>query len=630
MGWAATYDYSVDGYNYTIVDGTTKYARLRSIPRTKIETVRIPADITYNGVVYPVTQIVGTIRNDNVKDIYFTRAIANKNLYDDGTFRGEFADEAIIHTPDSLYEKALVVFGSLYTVTDGTRVGSLKDNFFYRENGYTYKIYPNASYATIEDFPNEATVKFPAEITCSQVTYPIARIEYIPKTSKSNVRDIYFTTIFSDINCNYNAVTAHVPENLWEQAIAEGQYGKVTDGKRWALYYTIHSIGGEGYAPEYFYDVDGDGKMEIFGSGSSTDKDGNYYSLLVSTTQGDVLRNSGSFYYDYQMGMYDKEGMPLIIENDPLKVYSYAENKYLLTKEGVNNTTQADINGDGRKEILQGPDNGYKIIDWNNPYYRMTKDGTFVTDKLNVTSDTTVVNSMMQDDYTPNSGTIEKPSSYSGSATGIGYPGQGMFVEAKPAPDWNDWQEYDNITSETSQAKQVITNNGKATRAMAISSGYLSAADVNGDGMIDLYDGNNIYYNLGRNKFFKSPHKGTIYSADLTGNGLLDFIDFGNKQVDLYLSMAENSDIQVKTLLKNTAISNTFFGDFDKDGDVDILFVIPGNGYTIFQFYRNDGNGVFKPKDTDVDGSYTCIACNDYDGDGLYEILAKNNDIKIG
>lgn len=628
MGWAATYDYSVDGYNYTIVDGTTKYARLRSIPRTKIETVRIPADITYNGVVYPVTQIVGTIRNDNVKDIYFTRAIANKNLYDDGTFRGKFADEAIIHTPDSLYEKALVVFGSLYTVTDGTRVGSLKDNFFYRENGYTYKIYPNASYATIEDFPNEATVKFPAEITCSQVTYPIARIEYITKTSKSNVRDIYFTTIFSDINCNYNAVTAHVPENLWEQAIAEGQYGKVTDGKRWALYYTIHSIGGEGYAPEYFYDVDGDGKMEIFGSGSSTDKDGNYYSLLVSTTQGDVLRNSGSFYYDYQMGMYDKEGMPLIIENGPLKVYSYVENKYLLTKEGVNNTTQADINGDGRKEILQGPDNGYKIIDWNNPYYRMTKDGTFVTDKLNVTSDTTVVNSMMLDDYTPNSGTIEKPSSYSGSATGIGYPGQGMFVEAKPAPDWNDWQEYDNITSETSQAKQVITNNGKATRAMAISSGYLSAADVNGDGMIDLYDGNNIYYNLGRNKFFKSPHKGTIYSADLTGNGLLDFIDFGNKQVDLYLSMAENSDIQVKTLLKNTAISNTFFGDFDKDGDVDILFVIPGNGYTIFQFYRNDGNGVFKPKDTNLDGTYTCQACNDYDGDGLYEILAKNNDIK--
>lgn len=632
MGWAATYDYSVDGYNYTIVDGATKYARLRSIPRTKIETVRIPADITYNGVVYPVTQIAGTIRNDNVKDIYFTRAIANKNPNNDGIFRGEFADEAIIHTPDSLYEKALAVFGSLYTVTDGTRVGSLKDNFFYRENGYTYKIYQNASYATITDIPDEETVKFPAEIICSQVSYPITNFENDKYTSsKKNLRHIYFTTFFkANISCNYNAVTAHVPESLWDQAIKEGEYGKITDEKRLALDNTIHNIIGSVNNPQGFYDVDGDGNMEVFGVKSNKSQNGRYYSLLVTTTKGDVKRDSERISSYFKMGMYDKEGLPLIIENDPLKVFSYAENRYLLEKEGVMNTTQADINGDGRKEILQGPDNGYKIIDWNKPYYRMTKDGTFVTDKLNVTSDTTVVNSMMLDDYTPNSGTIEKPSSYSGSATGIGYPGQGMFVEAKPAPDWNDWQEYDNITSETSQAKQVITNNGKATRAMAISSGYLSAADVNGDGMIDLYDGNNIYYNLGRNKFFKSPHKGTIYSADLTGNGLLDFIDFGNKQIDLYLSMAENSDMQVKTLLKNTAISNTFFGDFDKDGDVDILFVIPGSDYTIFQFYRNDGNGVFKPKDTDLDGAYTCIACNDYDGDGLYEILAKNNDTQKG
>lgn len=338
--------------------------------------------------------------------------------------------------------------------------------------------------------------------------------------------------------------------------------------------------------------------------------------------------------------MYDKEGMPLLINRDydpynelvlPNYIYSYAQNKIISKTEKITNSniTIADINGDGRKEIISFVPSKYNSSntqlteeDGAIDIYRMAADGTFVADKIYVTSDTTVVKSMMLDDYTPNSGTIDKPGSSTQTATGIGYPGQGMFVEAKPAPDWNDWQEYDNITSETSQAKQVITNNGKATRAMAAQTGYVSAADINGDGMTDLYDGTNIYYNLGGNKFFKSPHKGTVYSADLTGNGLLDFIDFGNKQVDLYLSMAENSDMQVKTLLKNTAISNTFFGDFDKDGDVDILFVIPGSDYTIFQFYRNDGNGVFKPKDTNLDGTYTCQACNDYDGDGLYEILA--------
>ena len=450
----------------------------------------------------------------------------------------------------------------------------------------------------------------------------------------------------------------------------------ITDGKRWAYpssvhpMYTLEATNYTVYCPEAYYDVTGNGKMDIFGyyKDKEIEANCNMYPLVVTSIDGDLIRKEGTGSYvswatdhgkleyykkdDYaqygtlnygfngfKMGMYDKDGMPLLINRDlqynfPTSIYSYKQNKIVLKAENFyyHKTTFADINGDGRKEIISFVPSKYNssntqlteeedgVID----IYRMAADGTFVADKIYVTSDTTVVKSMMLDDYTPNSGTIDKPGSGTQTATGIGYPGQGMFVEAKPAPDWNDWQEYDNITSETAQAKQVITNNGKATRAMAAQTGYVSAADINGDGMIDLYDGTNIYYNLGGNKFFKSPHKGTVYSADLTGNGLLDFIDFGNEQVDLYLSMAENSDMQVKTLLKNTAISNTFFGDFDKDGDVDILFVIPGSDYTIFQFYRNDGNGVFKPKDTNLDGTYTCQACNDYDGDGLYEILAVN------
>lgn len=481
----------------------------------------------------------------------------------------------------------------------------------------------------------------------------------------------------STIGNSAKDVRTFTPEEF--DYIIESEYtdyaiGIITDGKRWAYHssvhpmYTLEATNYTVYCPEAYYDVTGNGEMDFFGYyiDKEIKANCNMYPLVVTSIDGDLIRKEGTGSYvswatdhgkleyykkdDYaqygtlnygfngfKMGMYDKDGMPLLINRDlqynfPTSIYSYKQNKIVLKAENFYypKTTFADINGDGRKEIISFVPSKYNSSntqlteeeDGTIDIYRMAADGTFVADKIYVTSDTTVVKSMMLDDYTPNSGTIDKPGSGTQTATGIGYPGQGMFVEAKPAPDWNDWQEYDNITSETSQAKQVITNNGKATRAMAAQTGYVSAADINGDGMTDLYDGTNIYYNLGGNKFFKSPHKGTVYSADLTGNGLLDFIDFGNEQVDLYLSMAENSDMQVKTLLKNTAISNTFFGDFDKDGDVDILFVIPGSDYTIFQFYRNDGNGVFKPKDTNLDGTYTCQACNDYDGDGLYEILA--------
>lgn len=471
-------------------------------------------------------------------------------------------------------------------------------------------------------------------------------------------------------------VTPEEFDNIIESEDIDYAIGIITDGKRWAYHssvhpiYTLEATNSTVYCPDAYYDVTGNGKMDFFGYYKDKEiANCNMYPLIVTSIDGDLIRKEGTgsevhwatdhgklVYYQkddyakygtldygfhgFKMGMYDKDGMPLLINrdlqyNEPTCIYSYKQNKIVLKAENFyySKTTFADINGDGRKEIISFVPSKYNSSntqlteeeDGAIDIYRMAADGTFVADKIYVTSDTTVVKSMMLDDYTPNSGTIDKPGSGTQTATGIGYPGQGMFVRAKPAPDWNDWQEYDNITSETSQAKQVITNNGKATRAMAAQTGYVSAADINGDGMIDLYDGINIYYNLGGNKFFKSPHKGTVYSADLTGNGLLDFIDFGNEQVDLYLSMAENSDMQVKTLLKNTAISNTFFGDFDKDGDVDILFVIPGSDYTIFQFYRNDGNGVFKPKDTNLDGTYTCQACNDYDGDGLYEILAVKN-----
>lgn len=484
------------------------------------------------------------------------------------------------------------------------------------------------------------------------------------------------TSTFGNSAKDVRTVTPEEFDNIIESKDIDYAIGIITDGKRWAYHssvhpiYTLEATNSTVYCPEAYYDVTGNGKMDFFGYyiDKEIKANCNLYPLIVTSIDGDLIRKEGTgshvswatdhgklVYYQkddyakygtldygfigFKMGMYDKDGMPLLINRDaqynfPTCIYSYKQNKIVLKAENFYypKTTFADINGDGRKEIIsfvpsESNSSNTQLTEEEDgaiDIYRMAADGTFVADKIYVTSDTTVVKSMMLDDYTPNSGTIDKPGSGTQTATGIGYPGQGMFVEAKPAPGWNDWQEYDNITSETSQAKQVITNNGTATRAMAAQTGYVSAADINGDGMTDLYDGTNIYYNLGGNKFFKSPHKGTVYSADLTGNGLLDFIDFGNEQVDLYLSMAENSDMQVKTLLKNTAISNTFFGDFDKDGDVDILFVIPGSDYTIFQFYRNDGNGVFKPKDTNLDGTYTCQACNDYDGDGLYEILAVN------
>lgn len=119
---------------------------------------------------------------------------------------------------------------------------------------------------------------------------------------------------------------------------------------------------------------------------------------------------------------------------------------------------------------------------------RMTADGSFVSDKLYVTSDTTAIHSSILDEYTPNSGQIGVSISSGSKGSGISSLGSGMFVKAKPASDWDGWQEYNNI-SETSQAKQMVAANGVATYSMDAPTGYCTARDLNSDGLIDLQDG---------------------------------------------------------------------------------------------------------------------------------------------
>lgn len=645
-----TYTIEQDGNTYRLFypeDGEA-YAKLTGCPDG--ETLRVPLTVTEtissaSKLTYPVT---GTsVNNSNIKDVYIARA--NFSL------SGSFESGTTIHVPEDCFSDYLDATKGLssrrsYWVTDEKRKGHYD---WYKINGQAINLpygdfdgviavldnRDNENKAYITDYPNVECVKFPSEFLFDKNTYPVKKIDIKTNSSKSSVKEIYFSNIFAALfsGDGTRQITVHVPDSLFEKAFTLNSnylYGKVTDGKRWAYLCSVHPTYHTGFHPEVYYDVTGDGKMEVFGkynpSGSFAYSNA---TIFVTTLDGSVLRKEELYgsgtrsepFYGMQMGLYDKDGLPLPTSSENssnndnyLRVYSYAKNSYIFRhNENYSSrySTFADINGDGQKEIIDRLGEGY--IDM----YRMTADGSFMADKLYITSDTTAIHSSILDEYTPNSGQIGVSSGSNNST--ISSLGSGMFVKAKPAPDWDGWQEYNNI-SETSQAKQMVAANGVATYSMDAPTGYCTARDLNGDGMIDLQDGSNIYYNLGNNKFFKSPHKGTVYSADLTGNGLLDFIDFGDKQVDLYINMDENGEMQMKTLLKNTAISNTFFGDFDKDGDVDILFVIPGSDYTVFQFYRNEGNGVFKAKDTDRDGTFTCIACNDYDGDGLYEILAQS------
>lgn len=348
---------------------------------------------------------------------------------------------------------------------------------------------------------------------------------------------------------------------------------------------------------QFYYDINGDGTLEYF------DTDGIYsingkklYSINCET---------------YSMGLFDKDGHPLLVTTGP-KVWDYKTGKFVLDDKWYY-LELADIDGDGRKELIEMHDD----IFFGQPgqslrTYHLQNDGTFIKDKMYITEDTTTIRSMTLDNYTPNS---------SGSmGTTIGTPGGGMFVEAKPSPEWTEWEEADDI--KTTEAKQRFLDT-KSARSIA-NNGRTSVLDFNGDGFEDLMDRTYSYFNLGNNTLLIGSNPGSLYLVDLTGNGLLDYVRFKKNQIDLYLNKTGNTQLEKKTLLSGTKFNNAFFYDFDKDGDTDILLLIPGSDYLIFQFYRNDGNGVFKSKDYSIDLSCdenSIFCCGDYDGDGLYEVV---------
>lgn len=516
-------------------------------------------------------------------------------------------------------------YGQRFTVTDGLHSNENVVKTYTDDAGFEYKITFQDGTRSVEltKIPDTEEVRVPEKMHYAGQDVAINALSF--NSCGNNVKDIYFGSLLPESFSGKN-VTVHVADAQFDAALALVVKCVRADSRR-ALNSSLFTFENSSWleeTPTMFYDVDGNGKLDFFKGSFVVRWGSGYKAEYFGMTKAVSLDGEELFSYSntvakapYEEELYghfaqlSRDGKPYWVDLSGL-VYDMSGNLVLDNyRKGNGFAATADINGDGCKEILptlNDGDGAYNIK-------RVLADGTFVNDKIYVTSDTTVLGSI--DDYTPNSGVITKRT----GGSGIPSIGHDMFVKSKENPFFDEITD-DNTNNTGSEPRMRLVKEGNQLKAMSLPTGKLSASDYNGDGLIDLNDGKNIYYNLGGNRFFRSPHKGTVFSTDLTGNGLLDHIDFTNTQTDLYISKPDGSMGEPKTLLKNQAVKKVFFGDFDHDGDVDILFFINSSDYTLFQFYRNDGNGVFRAKDDNVDGLYTAIACNDYDGDGLYEILA--------
>ncbi|MBI4917566.1 MAG: VCBS repeat-containing protein [Acidobacteria bacterium] len=121
---------------------------------------------------------------------------------------------------------------------------------------------------------------------------------------------------------------------------------------------------------------------------------------------------------------------------------------------------------------------------------------------------------------------------------------------------------------------------------------------------------------------------GKVAWGDYDNDGDLDilFAGSGIKFTGLYRNDGAGDFVEVDAGLWALSQAAAAWGDYDNDGDLDILLTGQDSGTLLTFLYRNDGGGVFTYVATDIPGiDLGQVAWGDYDNDGDLDILLEGD-----
>jgi PKD repeat protein len=189
--------------------------------------------------------------------------------------------------------------------------------------------------------------------------------------------------------------------------------------------------------------------------------------------------------------------------------------------------------------------------------------------------------------------------------------------------DWSysDWGDYDNDGDLDILIMGVDTNEKYITKIyknnLPVTNGFTELSNLN----------------------LKGFAAGTCKWGDYDNDGDLDFIISGESASEKITLLYKNNDYGSKGFSEDINVnldgiwfSCTSWGDYDNDGDLDILLMGKKNtSYYISKVYKNNGNGSFTEQtDIKLSGAATGSALwGDYDCDGDLDILIAGFDANV-
>jgi hypothetical protein len=204
--------------------------------------------------------------------------------------------------------------------------------------------------------------------------------------------------------------------------------------------------------------------------------------------------------------------------------------------------------------------------------------------------------------------------------------------------------------NQQSSTLSVLTNNGSGGFVLAsspvVGNGPTSvtAADVNGNGKVDLISANwnsntgntlSVLTNNGSGGFVlaSSPVTGkgpnSVAAADINGDGKLDLISAN--RADSTVSVLTNNGSGGFVLAGTYPVGNAPYfvaaADVNGDGKLDLITANYGEGAgNTLTVLTNNGSGIFGSNATiNVGNAPICVAATDVNGDGKVDLISANN-----
>ena len=383
---------------------------------------------------------------------------------------------------------------------------------------------------------------------------------------------------------------------------------------------------------DYLYDVSGNNEI-TYDYATGYTGSGNFAILQFGITNF-FNRNSpglnelvdNSVFYDV-----DADGVKETYDQkySDLRVYEWADSFFVaagsLTPPGVNLPPNGyNLNNDGLLDFYMPDD--YNSTSENSRIWIQQEDGNFVEKKGIVPYALDVDNDGRKDLF-----------SYNSHDWTLHYQtADGAFTAARI--DTLSRVQADSLLSqkweETQNGGLVITNGIPSLRDnMFVRDGgvvsdflFKQSLDVNRDGFIDLVGERTIFYNMGDNRFVAAWQPGKLTVKDLNGDYIPDYIYNDEEGQRVYTRVYQGGDnFEEQTLVSNLIISEMSCYDFDRDGDVDILFTFDYSktlAYAFLMLCENDGNGHFTNHEFSYNDTWQFGPCRDYDNDGYMELLA--------